>query len=789
MQLPAWPARLPRLQWSPVMVNSALLALLGSALVALLLLPMPFAQVELKVGQVAPRDVVAAQSITYESALLTQQARERAAQAIPDYYDAPEIWTRRQQVNLSRDILSQIDFVREEVAPFLPSQAEQSTAPIDDENLIPLIERIQALEGIRISASTARQILEMPQGLWQAVAREIPILLNQVMQEEIRENNLASVRRRIPSMISADLNEVQSEVVTELVRDLVRPNTFYNETRTLELREQARQSVPVQTRSLERGEVILRAGDIVREIHVEALTYLGLTQEKRTGWQVAQAVMVATILLLLAVMTLHRLCPHILRRRQESNLLITLAVAGLITARLMIVPHDWLPYLFPLAAIGMLASLLLDVRAAIVLLFSFTLLIAHLSNGNVDLIFYSSVGALLSALVIGKAERLTAFLWAAAALVVGNSLVMLSIYATATEGNGGQGLLSMLVYAILNSGLSVSIALIGFFVLGNLFGILTSLQLMELSRPTHPLLRQLLLKAPGTYHHTILVSNLAERAAEAIHADAYLTRVGAYYHDIGKTVRPYFFAENIMDGNSPHEKLEPLTSAQIIISHVKDGVDLAKKYRLPAALQDFIWQHHGAQVMSFFYQKAREEAADPESVRQEDFAYPGPDPQTKEAAIMMLADVCEAAIRAERPATRQGLEDLVNKLITQRVLDGSLRQSNLTFAEMETIKETFIQVLQGVHHPRIKYPDTDGSGKERDAETPPRDENKDEQADAPPQRREEPAPAARRDAPSQGNGQPTRPADNGEEAGSKPDRANGKSNPERVEADRSEAVR
>jgi putative nucleotidyltransferase with HDIG domain len=240
--------------------------------------------------------------------------------------------------------------------------------------------------------------------------------------------------------------------------------------------------------------------------------------------------------------------------------------------------------------------------------------------------------------------------------------------------------------------------------LGNLFGITTTLQLMELSRPTHPLLRQLLLKAPGTYHHTILVSNLAERAAEAIGADAFLIRVGAYYHDIGKIVRPYFFTENIGDESSPHAGLDAKTSAQIIISHVKDGADLARKYHLPAVLQDFIWQHHGKQAMMYFYSKAVETAAENETVDIADFCYPGPDPQTKEATIMMLADVCEAAVRAERPATRQDLESMVDKLITQRVLDGSLDQSRLTFQELQTIKRIFVQVLQGVHHPRIKYP-------------------------------------------------------------------------------------
>ncbi|MCB0114136.1 MAG: HDIG domain-containing protein, partial [Caldilineaceae bacterium] len=366
-----------------------------------------------------------------------------------------------------------------------------------------------------------------------------------------------------------------------------------------------------------------------------------------------------------------------------------------------------LPYLFPLAAVTMLAALLLDLQVAVMLSLSFALFVAYLSSGNVPLIFYTTVGALLGSLVVGKAERLTSFLWAGMVVILSNVLMVVALWTQPLEATTTAQWLRMFLVAALNGGLSASIALIGYFVLGNLFGITTSLQLMELSRPTHPLLRQLLLKAPGTYHHTILVSNLAERGAEAIGADAFLVRVGAYYHDIGKIVRPYFFTENIVDDSSPHDGLDAKTSAQIIISHVKDGLDLARKYHLPAVLQDFILQHHGAQVMQYFYQKEIKNAADGEVVDVADFRYPGPDPQTKEAAILMMADVCEAAVRAERPSSRKDLENMVDRLITDRVLDGSLTQCSLTFKELHAIKRTFVQVLQGVHHPRIKYPSQD----------------------------------------------------------------------------------
>ena len=302
---------------------------------------------------------------------------------------------------------------------------------------------------------------------------------------------------------------------------------------------------------------------------------------------------------------------------------------------------------------------------------------------------------------------MSAFLWAGIGIAICN-LVVMAAYRAPFSDMALNNLLQLHMIVLLNGGLSASIAMLGYLFLGNVFGITTSLHLTELSRPTHPLLRQLLLKAPGTYHHTIVVSNMAERAASAIGADAYLARVGAYYHDIGKTVRPYFFTENISDESSPHDKLDPLTSAQIIISHVSDGLDLARKYHLPARIQDFIAEHHGRSLVQYFYRQALKQAGEDEAVNEADFRYPGPSPRSKETAILLLADTCEAAVRAIRPATREDLEALVDKLIDERVAEGELNDCNLTFRELQTIKEIFIHVLQGVHHPRIQYPEPPG---------------------------------------------------------------------------------
>jgi len=266
------------------------------------------------------------------------------------------------------------------------------------------------------------------------------------------------------------------------------------------------------------------------------------------------------------------------------------------------------------------------------------------------------------------------------------------------------GLLQLLAMGVANAILSSSLTFVTFSLIGRLFGITTSLQLLELARPTHPLFKQLLTKAPGTYHHSIITSNMAERAAEAIGADALLARVGSYYHDIGKTTRPYFFAENQNDGENPHDRLDPRTSAEIIIAHTADGLALARKYGLPDKVRDFIAEHHGTNLVTYFYRRANQE--NPQgSVNEELFRYPGPKPQSKETAIVMLADSIEAWVRANRPATQAEMERVIRQVINDRLVSGQLDECDLTLRDLDKIREAFSSVLQGIFHPRVQYPE------------------------------------------------------------------------------------
>ncbi|MCS6826319.1 MAG: HDIG domain-containing protein [Caldilinea sp.] len=674
-------------QW---ILSLLMLASLAITMVALLAWQLPYgSRLLLQPGEIAPFTVVAPQQITFESEVLTERARERAAQQIPDQYDFQEAPIRRQRIEAARQALAQATVVRR--------QEEKTLAQKTNELL--------AIEELGLDAETAVQILSLSDEQWAQVENEVIAVLDRVMRLEIRESTLNQARNSVPALVSRSLDEDAGEVAIQLVKNLIRPNSFYNAERTAALRAEARASVPPQTITLVRGETVIRSGDRATPEQVEKLAALSKLQSEWDFWTVMRNTVFVLLWLTATLSALAKVRRSLLQNLREQALLLVITVIWLLAAKAMIVNHPLLPFIYPLAAYAILVSVFCKMRVAQVLITMFALLLLYMLPTNATMVIYQTTGAMLAVLIVGRAERLNSFIWAGVVVSLSNLAVLIAMLAPFSNYSSTM-LVELLLATVVNGALTAAIALVGYFVLGNLFDIVTPLHLNELSRPTHPLLRQVLLKASGTYHHTILVSNLAERAAAAIGADALLVRVGAYYHDIGKTVRPYFFAENIMDGSSPHDKLDPLTSAQIIISHVKDGVDLAQKYKLPERIQDFIREHHGRSLVKYFYLMAQQQSRDGATVNEEDFRYPGPNPRSRETAIVMLADTCEAAVRAMRPSSREELEVLVNRLIDERVACGELNDSDLTFRDLRTIKEVFLQVLQGVHHPRIKYPES-----------------------------------------------------------------------------------
>jgi putative nucleotidyltransferase with HDIG domain len=661
----------------------------GLAVILILVAQVPFTgQVTVAEGEVAQRDIVAPRQITFVSEVLTQQRRDMAVNAVPDVYDPPQPRIGRQQLTLAGQMLDSIGRVRSD------SHADAATK----------IAKLTAVSGLNLPPEMIDRIVALPPEAWELIAAEVPAVLERAMREEIREGNLADERRRVIARVPLNMADEDAAIVSAIVQNLLLPNSFFNQTRSEERRQAARDAVEPITRTVERNETILRAGDIVTDLEIEALRTLGL---QGRGWSWDDLLAVTGFVLLLGVVFLYyfwRQEPELWFRWVEPVLLAGAIVVFILAAKLMIPARTLLPYLFPYAALTIILAIALNLRVALVTTGLFVLMVGWLTGGSLELMAYALCGSLVGVLKVRRGERLGSFAWAALFILATNLLVVLA-FRLAGGHSDARGLIELVIVATLNSVIAITATLLGLYLIGAVFGLATPLQLLEISRPTHPLLRQLLLKAPGTYHHTLIVSNMAERAAEAIGADPLLTRVGAYYHDVGKTIRPYFFVENRSEGmDDPHARLDPYTSAQIIMAHVKDGVDLARKHRLPERIVQFIPEHHGTLLVSYFYHAAVEGATTPETVDKEQFRYPGPKPQSRETAVTMLADGAEATARSKRPTSLEELERTVADSIQSRLLAGQLDECPLTTADLAAIKRAFVDVLRGLHHPRVNYP-------------------------------------------------------------------------------------
>jgi len=648
---------------------------------------LPTNQIVLREGQISPEEIVAPYQKTFVSQILTERARLQAEQAVPGVYEGPDLQLARQQRAQARAVLNFIDSVRHDIY----ATSEQQWA------------FLQAIENVPLPDSTISYTLALADDAWQGVVEQTVLVVEEVMRQEIREGQLTQARRLVDSRISIDLADDQREVVANLAKSLIQPNTFYNAEKTEAERQAARDRIEPVERTVMEDQVIVRRGTQVTREAIEILEQYDLLQPALDWPQVVASAAFAVLLVVILVGYLLRFQAALLHQGRLPLLLLLLLGLFLVAARLMVPGHTILPYILPLAALGMLVSTLLDGQLAVAALVFVGAVIAFMTDGSMELTVYAVGGSVLATIVTGRVQRLLAFAWGGIYVILAN-LAVLAIFRLPGGETDLEGWLTLAATTVVNGGLTISLTLAGFFLLGHLFDLPTTLRLMELARPTHPLLRQLLLKAPGTYHHSILVGNMAEQAAEQIGADALLARVGAFYHDIGKIARPYFFTENQSDQINAHERLDPQTSAEIIISHVRDGLDMARKYRLPSVIRDFIPQHQGTAVVSYFYHQACQEAGGSENVDKSRFRYPGPKPQSKEAAILMLADSCEAAVRANRPGSKEEITQIVRKIIEGKLLAGELDECDLTLADLEQIRDAFTNNLSGIFHPRVQYP-------------------------------------------------------------------------------------
>ncbi len=352
----------------------------------------------------------------------------------------------------------------------------------------------------------------------------------------------------------------------------------------------------------------------------------------------------------------------------------------------------------------MLITALIDNGLGLVMAGLLALAIAVLTGSDLNVVLVSFFGGVAAVFGVSRLSQRYDIIRSGVLVGVVNLVVLLGLDVMQGAAFLQAPVWQALVFALVD-GLGAAVLTMGSIpFLEGPFGIITAMKLIELANPNQPLLRKLLVEAPGTYHHSIMVGNLAEAATEAVGGNSLLARVGAYYHDIGKSKRPYFFIDNQFGAENPHDKLAPTLSALIISSHVRDGIELAREYRVPDPIVHFIREHHGTTIISYFYRKAVQ-ADTGEGVAESDFRYDGPRPQSKETAIVMLADASEATTRTLKNPTPQIIEQVVRRVIKDRLQDGQLDESNLTLKELDVIARTFTRILTGVFHQRIEYPD------------------------------------------------------------------------------------
>jgi hypothetical protein len=681
---------------------------LFAAVLALALLGalFPFFPRELGVseGDVATRDIRSPTSKTFESDVLTEQAREDAAGAVPAtlVFD-PSVEAER-RATLERALTS-IASVRDDES--LSESAQRA--------------RLLAITDLGLSRRSIDTVLALSDERWRRVEEETTRVLSATLSRSIAPDGVQTELDALGQQISPDLQADEANLTADLVRPLMTSTLIVDADATEAARQAARQNVQPVQQTIAKGQLIVQQGLPIDANALEVMAEVGLLAP-RVAWNSLAAVAVVALLAAATLAAYLWRFPVPSMASQWNLLLLALLVAvPVFLAKVffvLVLPDEerhFLPYFLPLATVPMLIATLLEARLALLtgmvqaglLMFSVVSLpdlslvgtVDALDAGRVLLVY--GAAAIVGAYTVERALRANQYLLGGVLVTVVVGAVLFALWLLEPERQPLDAV--WMAGAASVNGLSSGVITAGAFaIVGALLGVTTRVQLMELSQLNTPLLRRLQDEAPGTFHHSVIVGNLAERAAYQIGADALLVRVGCYYHDIGKVLQPGFYIENQLGGSNPHDSLPPADSARIIAEHVQAGVDLARRYRLPVAVQAFIPQHHGTRLIPFFYRKASQQDA---AVDEALFRYPGPKPQSRETALVMLADSTEAMVRASADRSPERIDAIVEEVLSERMAEGQLDESDLTLRELRVAAESFKQTLRGVYHPRIEYPE------------------------------------------------------------------------------------
>ncbi|MBU3912000.1 MAG: HDIG domain-containing protein [Candidatus Omnitrophica bacterium] len=493
-------------------------------------------------------------------------------------------------------------------------------------------------------------------------------------------------------------------VLLDLIKSVLTLNTVYGKERTeSEKRAVAQNIQPIyNTIEVKKDETILNKGERIGKEHLAIL--MALSQSENSAVKiggVAAVLILVGLFMLLVTLYIKLYEPMIMKGTKELILLALIVILMLFTAKVIVV-SPWPSNLIPVAVASMLIALLIDSRLAIVTTCFLSIMVGVISGNRMDIAGVSLVGGIMSVFAVQGVRRRSQVI--AAGLCVGFANMSYLIGMGLIRGLDFHTYIAESLFGLTNGIMSAVIVTGILPVFENTFKITTDISLLELADLNHPLLKEMVIKAPGTYHHSLVVGNLAEAACETIGANALLARVSSYFHDIGKIEKAPYFSENQSRGESSHDKLLPTMSSLIIMNHVKNGIELAEKHKLNRKIIDVISQHHGTGLVFYFFKRALEKGQDEETDEQT-FRYPGPRPQTKEAACVLLADSVEAGSRALEDPTSSRIKGLVKKIINNKFIDGQLDECDLTLKDLERMAEVFTHILTGIFHTRVEYPE------------------------------------------------------------------------------------
>ncbi|MGJ7912177.1 HD family phosphohydrolase [Neobacillus sp. LXY-1] len=651
---------------------------------------------------------------TVEDKKSTEKKREEAADQVQDVYTLKKEYTQN-RVDLITSIFNAASEVNDEVKE---SGKKQDASSADHLTEVSIEDKVSMLKG-KLTSTVTKDLSNLVfTALVQSgkdelsIAKDLTVTaINNVMTKRIPSDEVENAKKRVEEELRySTLNDNLRSASIELGRYAVIQNEFYDPAATEELRQQASESVePVK---ILQGQIIVEEGELINQEIFRQLKLVGLlNNEKAYKPFIGLAVL---IVIFITALYYYFYQMKLLPEKRQTFLLLfgiifimTIALMKIMSL-LQVYNYSWIGYLFPATMAGLLLKILIDEKLAILSSIIFSICGSILFNEGVTgtLNFSEGIYILFSALAgilfLSNQNHRSKILQAGLFAAFINLMTILALLFL-PNGQFSSVEYGYFFIAALVSGIGSAVLTIGFLPFFEAsFSILSTMRLIELSNPNHPLLRKILMEAPGTYHHSVMVANLAESACEAIGANGLLARVGSYYHDIGKTRRPNFFIENQLHRENPHDRLTPEKSANIIIAHVLDGAAILKKDHMPKEIIEIAEQHHGTSLLKFFYHKAMQNNAE---VREEDFRYPGPKAQSKESAVVGIADSVEAAVRSLNNPTPELIEDLVRKIVSDRLQDGQLNECDLTLKEIETVSHTLCETLKGIFHSRIEYPE------------------------------------------------------------------------------------